>query len=130
MDPTTAMPTCLRETIASGPEKDSQSGTVQPAFSKIFAGGVDLRDAPTVTVLPIGSAVTLIQGSFEAADQGWSGERLGQEANGSRLQCADADALLGKRRDKNKRRGVPMGAHMGQKVQTAHRSHLHIRNDA
>jgi hypothetical protein len=70
-----------------------------------------------------------IHGSFDAVDQGRSSERLGQEANGSRLQRAGADALFGKGSDKDKRRGVPLGAHMGQKVQAAHSGHLHIRND-
>jgi len=72
----------------------------------------------------------LIQGSLKALDQARSGEGLGQEANGSRLQRAGADALLGEGCNKDKRRGVPLGTHMGQKVQAAHSGHLHIRNDA
>ena len=70
-----------------------------------------------------------IQGSFDAIDQGGSSEGLGQEANGSGLQRAGADALFGEGRDKDKRRIAPLGAHMDQKVQAAHNGHLHIRND-
>src|SRR6201999_1115140 len=73
--------------------------------------------APTLANLLTGSAVMLIQGNFETFDQSGSSERLGQEANGSRLQRTGADALFGKGRDKNKRNDVPLGAHIGQKVQ-------------
>lgn len=81
------------------------------------------------TVLLAGSAGMSINGSFDAVDQGGSGEGLGQEANGSGLQGAGADAVFGKSRDKDKRRDVPLGAHMAQKIQAAHGGHLHIRDD-
>src|ERR1700739_1445774 len=51
-----------------------------------------------------GSAVMLIQSSLEALDQARSGERLGQEANGSRLQCPGADTFFGEGCNKDKRR--------------------------
>jgi hypothetical protein len=76
-----------------------------------------------------GSAAISIQGGFDAIDQDGSGEGLGQEAIGSGLQRSGADAFIGEGRDKNKWRGVTLGAHMGQKVQAAHNRHLHIRND-
>ena len=85
---------------------------------------------PQLTVLLTGAAAMSLQGSFETADQGRSSKRLGQEANSARLQCTGADALFGKGRDKDKRRSVPLGPHMDQKVQAAHSGHLHIRNDA
>src|ERR1700730_9280609 len=79
------------------------------------------------TVLLAGSAMISITGSCDGVEQWGPRERLGQEANGSGLQRAGADALLGKGRDKDKRRGVPLGAHMGQEVATAHGVHLKIR---
>jgi len=54
---------------------------------------------------------------------------LARKTNGSGLQRAGADAVLGKGRDKDKRRGVPLGSHMGQEVQAAHGRHLDVCND-
>jgi hypothetical protein len=76
-----------------------------------------------------GSASTLIEGSFEASNQAGSGERLGEEANGSRLQRAGADALFREGRNEYERRCVPLVTHMGEKVQATHGGHLHIRDD-
>ena len=91
--------------------------------------GFNSPDAtPTLAVLLTTPAMMSVHGSIDAADQLRSSERLCQEANGSCLQRAGAEALFGKGRDKDKRRGVPLGAQMGQKVQAAHRGHLHICN--
>jgi hypothetical protein len=85
-------------------------------------------DVSTFNASLVGAAMS-IQSAFDAVDQDESGEGLGQEANGSGLQRAGADALIGEGRDENKRRLVTPGSHMRQKVQTAHGGHLHIRND-
>jgi hypothetical protein len=91
---------------------------------------LDLRDAaPALTGSLARSAAMFINGSFDAVDYDVSSEGLGQESNGSGLQRSGADAVIGEGRDKNKRRGVALGAHIGQKVQAAHSGHLHIRND-
>lgn len=95
-------------------------------------GGVGFKSpdaTPTLAVLLTASAIMSIHGSIDAADQLMPSERLCQKANGSCLQRPGAEALFGKSRDKDKRRGVPLGAQMGQKVQAAHRGHLHICND-
>ena len=75
-------------------------------------------------------AARSIQRVFDAVDQDGSSEGLGQEANGSGLQRAGADAVVGEGRDEDKRRVVSQRAHMHQQVQPAHHGHLHIRNDA
>jgi hypothetical protein len=65
-----------------------------------------------------GDAARSVQRGFDAVNQDGAGERLGQKANGSDLQRAGTDALIGKGRDKNKRHVVTPRAHMSQKVQT------------
>src|ERR1700693_2650596 len=75
------------------------------------------------------TAARPVQRGFDAVNQDGSSKRLGQKANGSDLQRAGTDALIGKGRDKNKRYAVSPGAHMSQEVQAAHTWHLHIRND-
>jgi hypothetical protein len=74
------------------------------------------------------SAAIPFQRGFDAVDQDGSSERLGQKTNGSGFQRAGADAIIGKRRDKNKRRFVAHGADIYQEVQAAHGRHLHVRN--
>jgi len=74
--------------------------------------------------------VALTEGCLDAVDQRRRGIWLGQETNGSGPQRAGADAVFGKCGDKDKRRVVAPGTHMGQQVQPAHARHLHIRNDA
>jgi hypothetical protein len=54
-----------------------------------------------------GAAMMSLQGSFETADQGRSSERLGQEANGTRLHRTGSNTLFGEGCNKDKRRGVP-----------------------
>jgi len=111
---------------------DSAAGglAADPVKTPSRKPGFKSRNAtPALTVLLTDAALMWLQRSFEAADQGGSSERLGQEANGARLQRAGSDALFRKGRDKDKRRGIPMGPHMGQKVQAAHSGHLHIGND-
>jgi hypothetical protein len=98
------------------------------AVKRALTGGV--RDhAPTFIASLASSAAMSIQGSFDTVDQDGPREGLGQKANGSGLQRSGADALIGEGRDKDKRRIVPLHAHMRQKVQAAHNGHLHIRND-
>src|SRR6478736_3891664 len=70
------------------------------------------------------------QGGFDTVDQLEHRKRLGQEANGPRLQRSRAEALVGERRDQDKGHVVTVDAHMLQKVQAAHARHLNIRNDA
>ncbi len=91
------------------------------------ASGV--RDDVSTFNASLAGVAMLIQSAFDAVDQDQSGEGLGQEANGSGLQCAGADALIGEGRDENKWRVITPGSHMREKVQTAHSGHLHIRND-
>jgi hypothetical protein len=76
------------------------------------------------------SAAPAIQGGFDAIDQDTAGEGLLEEANGSGLQGSGPDALVGEGRDKNEWGVIAATAYIRQKLQTAHRGHLHIRYDA
>jgi hypothetical protein len=99
------------------------------AIKTDVAGGVRHRHNMPAVIASLTGAAISTQSAFDAVDQDRSSEGLGQEANGSGLQRSGADALIGEGRDENKRRVVTPGSHMGQKVQTAHSGHLHIRND-
>ena len=71
-----------------------------------------------------------IPGGFDAIDQDAAGEGLVKEADGSGLQGSSPDILVGESRDKNKRRVIAAVSDIHQEVQTGHRGHLHIRDDA
>jgi len=71
----------------------------------------------------------LTSSCLDAVNQGRSSEGLRQKADCSSLERSRPDAVIGEGRDKNKRDGVTLGAHMGQQVQAAHTGHLHIRDD-
>jgi hypothetical protein len=74
-------------------------------------------------------AAITIQSCLDAINQDRSSKGLRQKADGSNLKRSGPDALIEEDCDKNKRYGVTLGVHMGQKVQAAHTGHLHIRND-
>ena len=58
----------------------------------------------------------LTSSCLDAVNQGRSSEGLRQKADCSSLERSRPDAVIGEGRDKNKRDGVTLGAHMGQKV--------------
>jgi hypothetical protein len=70
------------------------------------------------------------QRSVEARDQGFSVERLDQEAGCPRPQSPRAIALDGKSRDENERKAAARGEQMGLQFKPAHGGHSDIRYDA
>src|ERR1700687_1137887 len=83
---------------------------------------------PTFTVSLAGSAAMSLQGGVEAADQGRSGEGLGQEANCSGLQHSRADAFFGEGRDENERHTGTLGTLALRNPTALHARNLTTRN--
>jgi hypothetical protein len=84
--------------------------------------------APKVTISIRRSAAMSPQSGGEAVDQSWSGEGLGQEANGPGVQRFGTDALIGKGRDEDERHKVALAVYHRHKLRAAHNRHLHICN--
>jgi hypothetical protein len=71
-----------------------------------------------------------LQGGIEAVDQGFSGERFGQETGRFRLQGSYASVVKGEGTDENEGYAVSLGKQMGLQLETAHRRHLNIGDHA